>query len=328
MFAPLQILTRIPCTIQLSHYLSPQSVIALFSPCLPRRITPNMSRVRLNHPLLHSLPVSLLWLLYHVLTNFLSRFLAGSYIQQGAYSQAGSPHNSIGSPPVQLGSPYSAVSSPESQMMFSPPQQLPTSHAHVPPLAQPHCMSHSPPYQSNAASPGQFSAQGTSGQYPPEYPPHTMEEVGLPPQLIPFSNATCVGLPGFDGTQEPVIYSMPGHPMPVLETYSVGPHHLPPFAQAFENQLHEGRPEKHSSQDYCSSPEGAGLPIKQIPNEYGLAPIDFYHPPTPPTPEGHPGILCPPEMCGPPLPEMCGPLHPLPNHLCPIPTLATGRRSK
>ena len=259
----------------------------------------------------------------------MSRFFVGSFIQQGAYSQASSPHNSIGSPPVQLGSPYSAVSSPESQMMFSPQQQLPTSHAHVPPLTQPHCMSHSPPYQSNAPSPGQFSTQGSTGPYPPEYPPHTMEEVGLPPQLIPFSNTTCVGLSAFDGvTQEPVIYSMPGHPMPVLETFSVGPHQLPPFAQAFENQLHEGRPEKHSSQDYCGSPDSAGLPIKQIPNEYGLAPIDFYHPPTPPTPEGHPGILCPPEMCGPPLPEMCGPLHPLPNHLCPIPTLATGRRSK
>lgn len=269
-------------------------------------------------------------------------------MQQTAYTQVGSPHNSIGSPQqVQMGSPYSAVSSPDSQMFSpqnqagSPFDQIPTSHSHMVlpqhQIGSPQYVSNSPPhYQTNVRSPSQFS--GHSSEHlstpPPQYTiqyPHTMEDVDGLPHLISFSNATsCVGMPVFGA--EHVIYSMPSQQMTVLESHSMGPHHqLPPFANAFENPMSESQlPDKHTAPEaFCGLPDTVALPIKQIPNDFGLAPIEFYHPPTPPTPEGHPNLMCHPEMCVPPPPDMCGPLPPLPSHLCPIPTLASsGRRSK
>ena len=273
----------------------------------------------------------------------------GSYIQQPAYNQVGSPQNSIGSPQMQLGSPYSAISSPESQI-YSPQNaqhfnQMPPTSAQMvlPPhnqLGSPPYASHSPsPYQTTIRSPGQYSGCSsdsiptTSAPYVVQYPPHTtaLEDVEGIPHLIPYSSApsSCAGVPAvFESmVQEPAVYSIPGQQhMAVLETYSMGPHQLPPFAHVFESGLHpEARiPEKHSPPDFSDS---AAVPIKQIPNEYGLGPIEFYHPPSPQTPEG---MMCHAEMCGGPPLDMCGPLPPpLPNHLCPVPTLVnSGRRSK
>ena len=281
---------------------------------------------------------------------FACHFL-GSFVQQPPYSQVGSPQNSIGSPQMQLGSPYSAISSPESQI-YSPPQnpqhfnQMPTTSAHMilPPhnqLGSPPYTSHSsPPYQSTIRSPGQYSGCSSdsiptsSAPYAAQYPPHTstMENVEAIPHLIPFSSAasSCAGVPAVyeSMAQEPVVYSFPGQQhMAVMET--MAPHQLPPFAHVFENGMpSEGHisGKRSPSETSCFS-DSAAVPIKQVPNEYGLGPIEFYHPPSPPTPEG---MMCHPEMCGGAPLDMCGPLPPpLPNHLCPMPTLVhSGRRSK
>lgn len=257
----------------------------------------------------------------------------------------------------QVGSPYSMASSPENQI-FSPQNQqfehqLPPTSTHILPPPQNHHMgsppygSHSPsPYQSTIVSPGQYSGH-SSEHIPVSAPYHSQTGMdhstvdGVPPQLIPFTSCstTCSGIPAvFDAmTGEPAIYSAPGsHHMPVLETYSISHNQLPPFPHMFEGPVasDDRHADRHSPTKPFCQPESSALPIKQIPNEYGIGAIEFYHPPTPPNGgEGHPGMMCRSDLCVPPShlhPDLCGSLPPLPPHLCSIPTLATtnSRRSK
>ena len=243
----------------------------------------------------------------------------------------GVSHAPIGSPPLQMGSPYSGCSSPPASNCYSPEHYEHQMPPHSQPMGSP--AYHTPsPYQSNIHSPGQYAGNGSAPS--PTY--SNMDTVEGVPHLIPFSSAvtTCgtAAIPTvFAGEQ--AIYTVPhAHPQ-MVDTFSGNlPAHLPPFAHVFEGQLpHETQiQERHSSpESFCS--DSAPVTIKQMPNEFGIGGIEFYHPPTPPNMvEGAPPTLIyPPEMCGHLPPEMCGSLPPLPNHLCPIPTLSNhSRRSE
>ena len=240
----------------------------------------------------------------------------------GSYAQ-------VGSPPLQMGSPYSC-SSPESQVYS--PEHFDTQ---IPPHGSPPYHPSPSPYQSTIQSPGQYS--GHNGTTPsPTYSAMDAVEGGVPP-LIPFTSAvttTCGGgVPTVfnTATSDFATYTVPHVHPHMVEAYVSHQAHLAPFQHMFESHLHH---ERHSSPESLCSGDSAPLAIKQMSNEFGIGGIEFYHPPTPPNVvDGPPNMMYHHEMCGPgpmpPHPEMCGLLTPLPNHLCPIPTLGThGRKSE
>ena len=241
----------------------------------------------------------------------------------------------IGSPTLHMNSPYSGCSSPAGSHVYSPEHyehQLPA-HSQQPMGSPPYHHPISSPYQSTIQSPGQYSGHNASTPSPTYS--HMDAVDGGVPHLIQFSSAvtSCDGGIQTVFSSEPAIYSVPHAHQQMVDTFTAShhPHNLPSFAHVFETgplHPHEAGtiPERHSSpESFCS--DSGPVTIKQMANEFG---IEFYHPPTPPNMvDGPPSMMYAPEMCGPLPPEMCGLLTPLPNHLCPIPTLSNqGRRSK